>query len=213
MSCSSARPASWTSTSARIASWRPPPKAWLGDARRITYDIPPIGAVLVQAEEGRRLDVRALGTADVGPGCVRGWKRSNTRRSRSAGCSVVCWMRRAMPGGSTTRALRTCFWDSPRRSASLRRPSRRSGSWSKARLGRRRTVGVAHVEALREALDGLQEARARLDDLLMADSDSQLLELHAAVLSTVKRLMREMDLDERIRRQLRLLPLGPDLLS
>jgi hypothetical protein len=40
----------------------------------------------------------------------------------------------------------------------------------------------------------------------MADSDSQLLELHAAVLSTVKRILREMDLDERIRRQVRLLP-------
>ena len=82
------------------------------------------------------------------------------------------------------------------------------GQLVQGEAGPTRTVGVAHVQALREALDGLQEARARLDDLLMADSDSQLLELHAAVLSTVKRLMREMDLDERIRRQLRLLP-GP----
>ena len=68
------------------------------------------------------------------------------------------------------------------------------------------------VQALRDALDGLHEARARLDDLLMAGAAPELLELHAAVLSTVKRLLREIDLDERIRRQVRLLrPARPRL--
>ena len=68
------------------------------------------------------------------------------------------------------------------------------------------------VQALRDALEGLHEARARLDDLLMADTAPEVLELHAAVLSTVKRLLREIDLDERIRRQVRLLrPARPRL--
>jgi hypothetical protein len=75
-------------------------------------------------------------------------------------------------------------------------------------------TGSADVQALRAALDGLHEARARLDDLLMSPTAPELVELHAAVLSTVKRLLREMDLDERIRRQVRLLrpprpPLAP----
>jgi hypothetical protein len=67
------------------------------------------------------------------------------------------------------------------------------------------TMSSADVERLREALDGLHEARARLEDLLVAGLPAPLLELHAALLSTVKRLLREMDLDERVRRQVRLL--------
>ncbi|MGH3444974.1 MAG: hypothetical protein ACRDPB_06330, partial [Nocardioidaceae bacterium] len=67
-----------------------------------------------------------------------------------------------------------------------------------------KTMSAADAQALREALEGMHEARARLDDLLTSDSAPELLELHAAVLATVKRLLREMDLDERIRRQLRL---------
>jgi hypothetical protein len=62
-------------------------------------------------------------------------------------------------------------------------------------------MSAADVQALREALEGLHEARARLEDLLIAGAPSALLELHAAVLSTVRRLLTEMDLDERVRRQ------------
>jgi len=64
----------------------------------------------------------------------------------------------------------------------------------------------AEVQGLRETLDGLHEARARLDELLAGSTSPELVELNAAVLSTVKRLRRELDLDERIRRQFRLLP-------
>jgi hypothetical protein len=62
------------------------------------------------------------------------------------------------------------------------------------------------VTALREALSGLHEARARLDEMLVAGVAPDLLELHIAVLSTVKRLQRELDLAERIRRQIQLRP-------
>ena len=60
------------------------------------------------------------------------------------------------------------------------------------------------VRALREALEGLQETRARFEDLLATDSRPTMLELHAAVLSTSKRLLQETDLGARLRRQLRL---------
>jgi hypothetical protein len=75
------------------------------------------------------------------------------------------------------------------------------GSW---------TPEVARVQ---EGLEGLQEARARLSDLLTMDTGPVLFELHFALLSTVKRTMRELDLDERIRRQLRLHPPTPPLLT
>jgi hypothetical protein len=59
-------------------------------------------------------------------------------------------------------------------------------------------------QALRDALDGLREARARSEDLVTTAADPRLLELNAAVLSTVKRLLVEMDLGERLRRQVRM---------
>ena len=62
----------------------------------------------------------------------------------------------------------------------------------------------AHVNTLRQALEGLHEARARLDDMLTAAAAPGLPELIAAVRSAVKRLLDEMNLDERIRRQVRL---------
>jgi hypothetical protein len=55
-----------------------------------------------------------------------------------------------------------------------------------------------------EALEGLREARARLNELLLVDTAPVLFELHFSVLSVVKRLLVELNLDERIRRQLRL---------
>jgi hypothetical protein len=62
----------------------------------------------------------------------------------------------------------------------------------------------AHVNTLRQALEGLHEARARLDDMLTSAADPDLRDLVAAVRSTDNRLLGEMNLDERIRRQVRL---------
>ena len=47
-------------------------RTWLGEARQITHDIPQVGAALVHAEQGRRLNVRAVGTPNVGPGLRQG---------------------------------------------------------------------------------------------------------------------------------------------
>ena len=66
------------------------------------------------------------------------------------------------------------------------------------------SVGSEDVQALRDALDGMQEARARLNDLATTESAPELRELHAVTLSTVKRLLREMDLEQRVRRQVQL---------
>jgi len=65
-------------------------------------------------------------------------------------------------------------------------------------------ITSADVQALRDGLEGMHEARARLEESLMSGSGPTLVELHAAVLSTVKRLLRELALEERVRRQVRL---------
>jgi hypothetical protein len=65
-------------------------------------------------------------------------------------------------------------------------------------------LSAEDVLALQAALEGLQEARARLEDLLMVEPTPELRELEAVVLSTVRRLLQEMDLQQRVRRQLQL---------
>ena len=181
-------------------------RIWLGDARQITYDIPQVGAALLRAEQGRRLNVRAVGKPNVGPGLRQGLEalEHSAVAIRTMFRAVVdattdtTWLdddgaRDVLLGlAQTFRELAACidaFGQVVRNEAD---PAVQTSS--------------ADVQVLREGLDGLYEARARLDELLTTSSAPELVELHAAVLSTVKRLRRELDLDERIRRQFRLLP-------
>lgn len=182
----------------------PAARNWLGDSRRITHDIPDVGAVLLQAEQGRRLNVRAVGTSDVGPGLRQGMEalehtavaiRSMFRAVADATLDTTwlndersehVWLGLAQ----TLRELAAgvdAFGQLVRDEAD---PATR--------------MAPTDVAALHVALEGLHEARARLEDSLMASSVPELLELDAAVLATVKRVLREIDLDERVRRQVRL---------
>jgi gas vesicle protein len=178
-------------------------RSWLGDARQITHDIPQVGAALLQAEQSRRLNVRAAVTADVGPGLRQGME------ALEHSAVAIRGMFRAVVDAA-------------------------EGDWLDDESAEDVLLGLAHtfgelaagvdtfgqlvrdesephfamtsvdVDALREALEGMHEARARLEEALVAGLPAPLLELHAVLLATVKRLQREMDLDERIRRQVRL---------
>ncbi len=188
---------------------------WLGEARRITYDIPPIGAALVQAEQGRRLNVRALGTPNVGPGLRQGLEalehsavalRGMFRALVDATHDDAKWLDDAS-AYDVLLGLAQTFQE-------LAVAVETFGQLVQGEADITRPVSLANPQDVRGALEGLHEARARLEDLVMADSDSELLELHAAVLSTVKRVLREIDLDERIRRQVRQFrPARPKLLQ
>src|SRR3954452_10552113 len=45
---------------------------WLGRARQLSHGTPAVGVSLLKAEESRRLNVRAIGTPDAGPGLRHG---------------------------------------------------------------------------------------------------------------------------------------------
>ena len=62
------------------------------------------------------------------------------------------------------------------------------------------------IARLQEAQNGMLGARARLDEALTEPRSPDLVELYAATRATVRRLQHELALDERVRRQLRLLP-------
>ncbi len=179
---------------------------WLGEARRITHDIPQVGAALLRAEQGRRLNVRAVGTPDVGPGLRQGLE------SLEHSAIAIRGMFRSLKD-----ATREASWledegaDDVLRGVAQCLREMADGIDAFGQLVRDEAVpgqqmSAANVRTLRDALDGLREARSRLDETLVAGgARSEQLELHAAVLSTVKRLQGELDLDERIRRQVRML--------
>jgi hypothetical protein len=62
------------------------------------------------------------------------------------------------------------------------------------------------IDRLQGAQDGMLRSRARLDTALTEAWPADVVELYAATRATVRRLQHELGLDERVRRQLRLLP-------
>jgi hypothetical protein len=184
----------------------PAARTWLGDARRITHDIPQVGAALLHAEQGRRLNVRAVGTPDMGPGLRQGLEAlehsavsvRGMMRAVADATADLSWL------DDDTRAdillgLAQTFRE-------IAATVDAFGELVRDDADPAKRTGVADLSRLRESLVGLHEARARLEDLTTSESRPELLELHSAVLLTVKRLLSEMDVDERMRRQVRMVP-------
>ncbi|CAN5899793.1 aromatic acid exporter family protein [soil metagenome] len=186
---------------------------WLDDSRLLTYDIPRIGSALLRAEQSRRLNLRALGTPDVGPGLRQGLEAlehsSVTVRSmfRSIKDAVddPGW-----PGGEVAAASAVVIAEFLR---DLAGGIGSFGELVRAEAQPHDLDRTPQVTRVREGREGLREARARINDLLLTDSGPVLTELHFALITTVKRLLRELDLDERIRRQLRSRPAASPLAS
>jgi hypothetical protein len=182
---------------------------WLDEARRLTHDIPRVGSALLRAEQGRRLNVRALGTPDTGPGLRQGLEAlehsavavRSMFRSLLDATSDPSW-----PVGEVGKALIGAV---AQLLHDLAAGLGAFGQLVRAQAQPLEEGRPPEITKLQEALEGLHEARARVSDLLLVDSAPVVAELNFALLATVKRVLIELDLDERIRRQLRLGPATP----
>ena len=180
-------------------------RGWLDEARATTAEIPRIAQALQRAEEGRRLNVRAVGTADLGPGLRVGLE------SLEHSAIAIRSMFRAVLDAARDDAWLDDDVSAEEVFLSIAYTLRELAAGVDA-FGQLvhdegdPTVRITptDVDAMRTALDGMHEARARLEDALLAGGPSELIELNAAMLGTVKRVLQELDLDERVRRQLRL---------
>jgi hypothetical protein len=179
---------------------------WLDDARLLTHNIPNVGSALLRAEQGRRLNLRALGTPDTGPGLRQGLEalehsavtvRSMFRSILDA-TSDPSW-----PAGDIGRTLIGAV---AQLLHDLAAGLGAFGQMVHAQAQPQLDGKPPEIAKLQQALDGLHEARDRVSDLLLVGGPPVVTELNFALLSTVKRLLSELDLDERIRRQLRLRP-------
>jgi uncharacterized membrane protein YccC len=173
---------------------------WLGEARRLTHDIPNVGAAVLRAEESRKLNLRALGTADSGPGLRHGLE------SLEHSALAVRGLFRSFLEAVESYARQDRLLDEDVRQAvamlfhDLADGVRAYGQLIHAELSE--ASDPPEPAELQAALDSLHEARARVTDLLLIhpQSDTALAILNASLLATVERLLQELDLDKHVRR-------------
>jgi len=175
-------------------------RGWLLDARRITDEIPAIGAALRRAEEGRRLNVRSVGTPPVEPGL-----RQGLEALEHTSVSVRSLMRTV---GDAARDDLLTDRTEVLRELALTFKQMADGVDAFGELVRNEgqvqsQLSAADVERLRGAFEGLKSSVERLDHLIVSEP-GDLLELFTHTRMTVRRLLSEFDLGERVRRQFQL---------
>jgi prepilin signal peptidase PulO-like enzyme (type II secretory pathway) len=180
-------------------------REWLDDARRITHDIPQVGAALLKAEEGRRLNVRAVGAPHVEPGLRQGLEALEHAAVSIRGlmrsvkdCADESWL----ADDSATAVLH----DLARTFRDLAAAVDAFGELVRNEADVQTDVSLGDIARLQWAQDGMHRSRDRLDAALTAHPSADVVELLSASRATVRRMEGELALDERVRRQLRLAP-------
>lgn len=179
-------------------------RTWLDDARRITHDIPRVGAALLRAEESRRLNVRAVRTPHVEPGLRQGLEALEHSAVSIRGLmrAVVdaadeAWLDEDGAAGVLTGTAQSF--------RAIAAGIDAFGELVRNEGDVHTELSAADIARLRNALEGLHQTRDRLDAEMAAVPSPDVLELHTVVRSTVRRIVRELDLAERVRRELRLM--------
>lgn len=180
-------------------------REWLDDSRRITHDIPRVGAALLRAEEGRRLNLRAVRTPHVEPGLRQGMEALE-----HSAVAVRSLMRSVLDCADDTwladDSARPAFSDLAATLRELAAGVDAFGELVRNEADVQVDLSLRDIARLQEAEDGMHRARTRLDAALSAERSPDVIELYSATRSTVRRLQHELALDERVRRQLRLVP-------
>lgn len=174
--------------------------SWLEEARAQSRRFSRADQVLVEAEESRRLNVRALGTLDPAPLLRSGLDALEHATVGLRGlCRAVLDRTRSEEEDPYPEPVRAVF-------AVLLRDLAEAVS-AFGRLVRAEAEGQAGAQApqLAQALEAVGEARTRLTELLLVDRrDDDDWQSHGVLLGSVQRMLREVDVEERVRQQRRL---------
>ncbi len=173
---------------------------WLEDARDLSRRAGRVDRVLVQAEESRRLNVRALGTLDP----------TEVLRSGLDALEHSSVALRSLCRAVADRA-RAALDDENSYSADIREvfgvllDDLATAMAAFGRLVREDAEGEtrAQGERLTQALEAVREARVRLTELLLIDreGDQRTWELHGVLLANLQRILGEIDVEERVRQR------------
>jgi hypothetical protein len=179
---------------------------WLEEARRLDGYISRLDSVLVHAAESRRFNPRAVGTPDTGPQL-----RAGLDTLEHCMVAIRGLLRTIIEGAQQWRdddsekttavrdAVATLLGD-------LARAFRAFGAVLRVEV--EGVDEIAHVgdRDLADALEALHRDRATLTGLLLVDpaADTDRWQLHGALLASVDRILRELDVAERARLRERL---------
>jgi Aromatic acid exporter family member 1 len=171
---------------------------WLDEARRLDRHVSRVDRALVNAEEGRRLNVRALGTLDSTPSLRSGLDALEHCTVALRGlCRSFADRLRTEPDDPDD------FPEQLRGVLALLLRNLAAAIRSFGRLVRveAETAQMPTAAELSAALEAVGEARAQLTELLMIDprDNRGRWELHGAMLSSVERILRELNVEERVR--------------
>jgi hypothetical protein len=176
---------------------------WLEQTRRLAAQIPRVDRVLIEADESRKLNVRAIGTMDTAPSLRSGLDALEHCTVAFRGlCRAILDQARATEPGNEGRysvEVREVF------AVLLLDLSSAVRSFGRLVRAESEAAGTPDEAALTAALDTVREARVRLTELLMLDppSDSVQWELQGTILTSVERVLREIDVEERTRQRAR----------
>jgi hypothetical protein len=180
-------------------------REWLDDARRINHGIPEVGAALLKAEEGRRLNLRAAGTAHVEPGL-----RQGLEALEHAAVAIRVLMRSVLDCADDSwlseDSAQAVLGDLAATCRELAAGVDAFGELVRNEADVQADLSLGDIARLQEAQDGMVRARTRIDTALATEQPPDVIELYSATRATVRRLQHELALDERVRRQLRLAP-------
>jgi hypothetical protein len=174
---------------------------WLDRVRGLSRQVARVDRELVNAEESRKLNVRALGTMDTAPSLRSGLDSlEHCVVALRAICRAILDQTRRddAPSGYSSdirEVFAVLFHDLAAAVSAF------------GRLVRAEADSVADPDGrtLSTALDTVREARARLTDLLLLNpqDDPERWALNGTLLSSVERVLREIDVEERLRQRAR----------
>jgi hypothetical protein len=182
-------------------------RGWLEEARSITGDLSRVEQQLDEARQSRRLNPRAVGTADTTPDLRSGLDAlEHSAVALRAVFRSIADRAGAVPDATDLEDMPQEFHDEELRRAyatlmgNLARAVRAFGALVRAEVDQAETP---HAEELAEALEAVGEARAGLTELLLVDAAESpgLWQLHGSLLAGVERVLAELDVQQRMRRR------------
>jgi hypothetical protein len=175
---------------------------WLDRTRSLARQVSRVDRALNHAEESRKLNVRALGTMDTGPSLRSGLDalEHSVVALRSL-CRAIVDQIRAAPEGSEGYSpdVRDVF------AVLFTDLAEAVSAFGRLVHAEAESVADPDKRALATALDTVREARVRLTDLLLLDpaGDPESWALNGTLLASVERVLREIDVEERLRQRTR----------
>ena len=176
-------------------------RRWLDEARRVTHRVPAVEQALVEAEQSRRMNARAVGLTETGEGLQTGLD------ALEHSAVALRALYRSLADGVRDEIAspdEAALYDTDVRTVlavllkDLATAIRGFGAFVR---GEADDVPLSHPAQLEESIESVHELRARLTDLLLMDprSDRALWELHGSTLASIERVLTEIDLERRLR--------------